>query len=99
MLDNFLLMGPGQAVNKSNLYRLPFGQIFVRGISTAALGALEGMLGAYVDYGRSHVTRAGGRAAENPFVQLLCAETASAVDEMKLTLKRTFDDLHDYACR
>ena len=27
-------------------YRLPFGQIFVRGVSTAALGALQGMLDA-----------------------------------------------------
>ena len=46
MLDNFRLKGPGQALNTSSLYRLPFGQIFVRGISTAALGALQGMLNA-----------------------------------------------------
>src|SRR6476661_7802254 len=37
MLDNFLLRGPGQTLNTSSLYRLPFGQIFVRGISTPAL--------------------------------------------------------------
>ena len=43
MLDNFRLKGPGQGLNTSSLYRLPFGQIFVRGISTAALGALQGM--------------------------------------------------------
>ena len=86
MLDNFLLRGPGQALNTSSLYRLPFGQIFVRGISTAALGALQGMLNALVDYSKSRVTRAGGRSAENPFVQLLCAETAAAIDEMKSDL-------------
>ena len=86
MLDNFLLKGPGQALNTSSLYRLPFGQIFVRGISTAALGALQGMLNALIDYSKTRVTRAGGRSAENPFVQLLCAETAAAIDEMKSTL-------------
>ena len=82
MLDNFLLKGPGQALNTSSLYRLPFGQIFVRGISTAALGALQGMLNALLNYSKTRVTRAGGRSAENPFVQLLCAETAAAIDEM-----------------
>src|SRR6266851_2269333 len=76
MLDNFLLRGPGQAVNTASLYRLPFGQIFVRGISTAALGALQGMLDAMLAYGKDRVTRAGGRSSENPFVQLLAAETA-----------------------
>ena len=99
MLDNFLLKGPGQALNSSSLYRLPFGQIFVRGISTAALGALQGMLNAFLDYGKTRVTRAGGRSAENPFVQLLCAETAAAIDEMTNTLHRNFRNLHAYARR
>jgi 3-hydroxy-9,10-secoandrosta-1,3,5(10)-triene-9,17-dione monooxygenase len=97
MRDNFLLRGPGQAINTSSLYRLPFGQIFVRGISTAALGALQGMLDALVDYGKTRRTRAGGRAAENPFVQLVCAETAAAIEEMKGTLHRNFRNLHAYA--
>src|SRR5215813_13657860 len=99
MLDNFLLKGPGQALNTSSLYRVPFGQIFVRGISTAALGALRGMLNALLDYSKTRVTRAGGRSAENPFVQLLCAETASAVDEMTIILHRNFRNLHAYARR
>jgi 3-hydroxy-9,10-secoandrosta-1,3,5(10)-triene-9,17-dione monooxygenase len=97
--DNFLLKGPGQALNTSSLYRLPFGQIFVRGISTAALGALQAMFEAFLDYGKTRVTRAGGAAAENPFIQLLCAETTAAIDEMKSTLHRNFRNLHTYAAR
>jgi len=97
MLDNFRLEGPGQALNASSLYRLPFGQIFVRGISTAALGALQGMLNAFLDYGKARVTRAGGRSAENPFVQLVCAESAAAIDEMTNTLHRNLRNLHAYA--
>jgi len=99
MMDNFLLKGVGQAVNTASLYRMPFGQIFVRGISTAALGALQGMLNALLDYGKTRVTRAGGRSSENPFIQLLAAETAASIDEMKLTLHRTFQTLHGYARR
>src|SRR5258707_1114042 len=96
MLDNFRLKGPGQAPNTSSLYRLPFGQIFVRGISTAALGGLQGMLNAFLDYGKTRVTRAGGRSAENPFVQLVCAESAAAIDEMTNTLHRNLRNLHAY---
>jgi len=99
MTDNFKLVGAGQAVNTSSLYRMPFGQIFVRGISTSALGALQGMFTAFLDHGRTRVTRAGGRSAENPMVQLLCAETAGTIDEMKTTLHRTFEKLHGYAQR
>ena len=97
--DNFLLRGAGQALNTSSLYRLPFGQIFVRGVSTAGIGALQAMLAALIDFSRDRVSRAGGRLAENPFVQLLCAETAAAIDEMRTTLHRNFATLHDYARR
>jgi 3-hydroxy-9,10-secoandrosta-1,3,5(10)-triene-9,17-dione monooxygenase len=99
MQDNFGLKGAGQAVNTSSLYRLPFGQIFVRGVSTAAIGALQAMLTAFVTYSRARVSRAGGRSAENPLVQLLCAETAAAIDEMHMTLQRNCSVLHDHARR
>jgi 3-hydroxy-9,10-secoandrosta-1,3,5(10)-triene-9,17-dione monooxygenase len=97
--DNFMLKGAGQAVNTASLYRLPFGQIFVRGVSTSGLGALQAMLDALIDHSRTRVTRVGGLAAENPVVQLLCAETAAAIDEMRATLHRNFRTLHDYARR
>jgi 3-hydroxy-9,10-secoandrosta-1,3,5(10)-triene-9,17-dione monooxygenase len=97
--DSFLLKGAGQAQNSSPLYRLPFGQIFVRGVSTAGLGALQAMLTALLEHSRARVTRAGGPSAQNPFVQLLCAETAAAIDEMRTTLHRNFRTLHDYAGR
>ena len=97
--DSFLLKGAGQAVNTSSLYRLPFGQIFVRGVSTAGLGALKAMLTALIGYSSGRTTRAGGRAAENPFVQLVCAETSAAIEQMRATLQRNFRVLHDYARR
>lgn len=99
LIDSFNLRGPGQAVNAAPLYRLPFGQIFVRGVSTPAIGALTAMLGAFIAFGTDRVSRAGGKTAEDPVAQLLCAETASALDEMKATLFRTFDALTGYAER
>ncbi len=97
--DNFQLKGAGQAANPSSLYRLPFGQIFVRGVSTSGLGALQAMLTALIAYSGSRVSRAGGLASHNPAIQLLCAEAAAALDEMRQTLHRNCRSLHDYAQR
>ena len=99
MLDNFHCRGPGQAVNDAPLYRIPFGQIFVRGVSTAAIGALRGMLDAVIDNSRRRVTRVGDKTAEDLAAQLVCAEAADTIDEATTTLHRNFLDLEDYAAR
>jgi 3-hydroxy-9,10-secoandrosta-1,3,5(10)-triene-9,17-dione monooxygenase len=98
--DNFRGYGPGLAVNTSNLYRLPFGQIFFRGVSTGAIGALQGMLDAFIEYGKQRVNRMhGNRASEDPLVQMTCAEVAGAIDEMKTILHRNFRNLETYAAK
>jgi 3-hydroxy-9,10-secoandrosta-1,3,5(10)-triene-9,17-dione monooxygenase len=98
--DNFRGWGPGLAVNTGALYRLPFGQVFFRGVSTGAIGALQGMLNAYLDYGTKRIQRLSGQAAsEDPLVQITCAEVACALDEMKTILHRNFEVLESYAAR
>jgi 3-hydroxy-9,10-secoandrosta-1,3,5(10)-triene-9,17-dione monooxygenase len=97
-IDTFRGEAPGLRVNTAPLYRLPFGQIFVRGVSTAALGALKGMLEAFLRYGAARVGR-GGATAADPVAQLAVAETAAAIDEMKTVLMRDFRTLADHAQR
>jgi 3-hydroxy-9,10-secoandrosta-1,3,5(10)-triene-9,17-dione monooxygenase len=97
-IDNFNCLGPGQAVNTSVLYRWIFGQIFFRGVSTPALGALQGMLDAFLRYGSARVAR-GARAVDDPSVQLVVAEVATAIDEMKTILFRNLDTLRGFAER
>src|SRR5262245_57805904 len=97
-IDNFNGVGPGQAVNRSSLYRWIFGQIFFRGVSTAALGALQGMLSAYLRYGSVRVAR-GARAVDGPTGQLVVAEVAAAIDEMRTILFRNLRNLGAYAER
>jgi 3-hydroxy-9,10-secoandrosta-1,3,5(10)-triene-9,17-dione monooxygenase len=97
-IDNFNGVGPGQAMNRSSLYRWIFGQIFFRGVSTPALGALQGMLDAFLRYGSVRVAR-GARAVDDPSVQLVVAEVAAAIDEMRTILFRNLDRLRDYAKR
>jgi 3-hydroxy-9,10-secoandrosta-1,3,5(10)-triene-9,17-dione monooxygenase len=98
--DSFRGFGPGQALNTGNLYKLPFGQVFFRGVSTGAIGALKGMLDAYLEYGKRRIQRGSGAAAsEDMTVQITCAETAVAIDEMKTILHRNFHELERYAAR
>jgi 3-hydroxy-9,10-secoandrosta-1,3,5(10)-triene-9,17-dione monooxygenase len=97
-IDNFNGVGPGQAVNTSTLYRFPFGQIFFRGVSTGALGALQGMLNAFIAYGSVRVAR-GAKASDDPAVQMVCADVAAAIDEMRTILFRNMRNLEAYAER
>jgi len=98
--DNLRGFGPGLALNTSPLYRLPVGQVFPRGVSTGAIGALQAMLDAYLDYGKKRIGRSTGTpASADAVVQLLCAETAVAIDEMKTVLRRNFKALEEYAAR
>ncbi len=97
--DNFNCDGPGRAVNTSALYRLPVGQLFFRGASTASIGALQAMLDSIIGYAKERRTATGSRTAEDPMVQLACAEAASAIDEMTTILHRNFANLARYAAR
>lgn len=98
--DNFRGWGPGLAVNTGPLYRLPFGQVFFRGVSTGAIGALQGMLNAYIDYGKKRISRLTGQpASEDAVIQITCAEVACGLDEMKTILHRNFSVLEEYVAR
>ena len=64
-------------MNTAPLYRLPFGQVFFRGVSTGAIGALQGMLDAYLDYGKKRISGSPAcRRRRMAVIQLLCAEAA-----------------------
>ncbi len=91
--DGFAGTSPGLAVNTAPLYRLPFGQIFVRAVSSSAIGALQGALQEFRAFAGNRVGDMGTRSAEQAPVQLAVAETAVAIDEMKLILRRNFGEL------
>jgi len=100
LIDGFKCKSPGNAVNSSPLYRLPFGQIFVRSVSTTAIGIAEAALESFTTTAAKRVA-AGDRSqvAIDPSVQRVCAEVATAIDEIRLTFGRNLDELIDYAER
>jgi 3-hydroxy-9,10-secoandrosta-1,3,5(10)-triene-9,17-dione monooxygenase len=100
MSDVFRGNAPGLADNNAPLYRLPWGQVFFRGVGVASIGALQGMLDIFLEYGKSRVNRMfGTKAFEDPTVQLVCAEVAIGLDEMKTILHRNLRILEGYAER
>ena len=95
MVDNFQCVGAGLAVNHSPLYRIPFGQIFFRGVSSPAIGALQAMLDAFVGYAAKRSGPAG-KSTDDPVAQQICAEVTAAIDEMKLVLRRNMTVLWEF---
>ncbi|MBB4632686.1 acyl-CoA dehydrogenase family protein [Sphingosinicella soli] len=82
---------PGQTINANPLYKLPFVQVFHRAVSNASIGALQGMLNAFLEYGAKRVGAMGMATVDDPDALLAAAAAASGIDEMKLVLHRNFD--------
>ncbi|AQY65689.1 flavin-dependent monooxygenase [Pseudomonas veronii] len=99
MFDGFTCNSPGNQWNTSPLYRMPFGQVFSRAVSTAAIGALRGMLDCFLETAKVRVNVVGIKTNEDPTAQLIIAEASNAIDELSLVLKRNFDALEGYAER
>ena len=96
--DGFALTSPGGKVNTAPLYKLPFGQVFVRAVSSSSIGALQGALDLFIETGaRRQSNNSFASATGDPDVQVLIAETQSAIDEMKTVLFRNFGVLNDAA--
>lgn len=54
--DGFSGTSPGLESNPGALYRLPFGQVFVRAVSAASIGALKGALDAFREFGSKRIS-------------------------------------------
>ena len=100
MTDGFKCDSPGNAANDAPLYRLPFGQIFTRSVSTSAIGIARGALGFYRQVTATKVGAAdGNKAALDPSAQMACARAASTVDQLELVLHRNMDAMMAHAER
>lgn len=82
---------PGQQKNSGLLYRLPFFQIFSRATQPpAALGALKGMVQAFIDFNAGKVSRHGVHIGQNPQATLVIAESLSRIEEMKSQVYKNY---------
>lgn len=99
-LDGFLCQNPGQAENDGPLYRLPWAQVFVRSVSTAAFGGARAALDAGIRIMQDRVSTNTGKASRHdPMLQAAIARAHAQMLEMETTLRLTFEDLMGYAGR
>jgi 3-hydroxy-9,10-secoandrosta-1,3,5(10)-triene-9,17-dione monooxygenase len=94
LIDGFKRQSPGNAVNTAPLYRLPFGQVFVRSVSTSAIGAAQGAYDFFVEAAAKRVSAGDGtKVSEDPSTQTVCARASSLIDEVRLVLERNFAEM------
>jgi 3-hydroxy-9,10-secoandrosta-1,3,5(10)-triene-9,17-dione monooxygenase len=93
-VDGFLCKNPGHAQNTAPLFRLPWAQVFVRAVSSAAIGALQGALNAFIGIAAKRVSTNTGKSTKlDPYALNAAARTQSAILEMKTVLYKSFDDM------
>ena len=82
MGDTGRCYGPGQAVNDSDLYKLPFHSLFTTTISTPIIGMAYGAYAEHVDMQQKRVRAAyaGEKANLDPFAAVRIARASSEID-------------------
>ena len=92
-IDGFLCQNPGQAENTAPLFRLPWAQLFLRLVSTAALGGTRAAVKAAIEIAQSRISTNTGKAAKaDPILQSAIATAYAQLDEMEVVLRRNFDE-------
>ena len=98
--DGFACNNPGQLANPAPLYRLPWAQVFVRSVSTAAFGGTRAAIAGAIEIMQSRVSSNTGKAAKaDPFLHAAIARAIAETDEMERTQRATFDELMAFAER
>jgi 3-hydroxy-9,10-secoandrosta-1,3,5(10)-triene-9,17-dione monooxygenase len=99
-VDGFMCENPGQKVNDGPLYSLPWAQVFVRSVSTAAFGGARAAINAAMAIMESRISTNTGKASkDDPILQAAISAAHGQTLEMELTLEKTFDDLMEIAAR
>lgn len=87
LLDGYTCQNPGNVSNPAPLYRLPFGQIFVRAISTTVLGVAQGALDAYQAGVKGAFARLdGAKLAEETTPREVVARATVTLRELRRSL-------------
>jgi 3-hydroxy-9,10-secoandrosta-1,3,5(10)-triene-9,17-dione monooxygenase len=94
LIDGFKRSSPGNEHNPAPLYRLPFGQVFVRSVSSTAIGVAQGALDAYRKNTASRIAASdGAKVALDPSAQVIASNAAVVIEDLRATLRRNFDEM------
>ena len=99
-VEGFLCQNPGQQVNDGPLYTLPWAQVFVRSVSTAAFGGARAAINAAMKIMEDRISTNTGKASkDDPALHAAISAAHAQSLEMELTLRSTFEDLLEIAER
>jgi 3-hydroxy-9,10-secoandrosta-1,3,5(10)-triene-9,17-dione monooxygenase len=93
-VDGFLCANPGQEENDGPLYTLPWAQVFVRSVSTAAFGGARAAVNAAMQIMQDRISTNTGKASRaDPNLHAAIARAHSQILEMENTLRLTMDEI------
>jgi 3-hydroxy-9,10-secoandrosta-1,3,5(10)-triene-9,17-dione monooxygenase len=92
-MDGFNLTNPGKDINPADLYQLPWAQIFIRVVSTPAIGACKEALNLYKDSVKGKISIDPSKQATDPATLERISAAETGIDEMETLLFRNFDQL------
>lgn len=90
-MDGFLGTNPGRTVNPQTLYQFPWAQLFIRTVSTPAIGACKGALALAIEGATGKASADPTKLAGDTSTQERLAAAACRIDEMEALLYRNFD--------
>ena len=97
-IDGFNGTNPGAKWNDNELYRMPFMLVFMRGITSGQIGALQHMVDLFKSYAKDKVFM-GSKTSKDPYALLAIAAAEAGIDEMKKSMFANFEVMSDYAKR
>ena len=90
--DGFNLTNPGYSVNKNDLYKIPWGQLFVRAVSTPAIGATKKMLELFIEGANNKASSDPSKLAGDTHTQSIVAEASAKLDAIE-TFSKAIENL------
>ena len=93
--------GPGQAVNTSDLYKLPFHSLFTSTITSPIIGMATGAYNEHVEMQQKRVRAAylGEKASSDPFAAVRIAKASSEIDASWALLMNNIREEQAYVAR
>ncbi len=95
-MDGFNLTNPGYKIHDNPVYRIPWGQIFVRAVATTPISLLKRIVELRIDGAKSRHSGDPTKLAEDVATQELLAHASNTVDELAMMLHRNMERLAQY---
>ncbi len=95
-MDGFNLTNPGVNDTSPTLYRLPWAQLFIRVVSTPAIGACKDALQLYKSTTMKKASMDSSKHSNDPSTLERIAMASNTIDEMETIMMRNFDEMMDF---